>query len=83
MHVPLNLQSWFQGWVSPVGRPAWKAAGPELERLRREELRGLDGLRAISLLCGPADYHVPPRVARSTSGLVEHQRWFRKAAGHE
>jgi hypothetical protein len=62
---------------------AWRAAGPELERLRREELRRLDGWQAISLLCGPADYHVPPRVARSTSGLVEQQRWFRKAAGHE
>jgi len=62
---------------------AWQTAGPELERVRREELRRLDGLRAIELLCGPADYRVSPRIARPTSGLVEQQRWFKKAAGYE
>ena len=62
---------------------AWQTAGPELERVRREELRQLDGLRAVSLLCGPADYRVPPRAPRPTSGLVEQQRWFKKAAGYE
>ena len=59
---------------------AWKRASEGMERLRREELRRLDPQRAIALLCGPADYHVPPRAARLTSGLVEQQRWFRKAA---
>ena len=62
---------------------AWKRAGEGMERLRREELRRLDPQRAIALLCGPADYHVPPRAARPTSGLVEQQRWFRKAAGRD
>ncbi|HPM80113.1 MAG TPA: hypothetical protein PLF81_05410 [Candidatus Anammoximicrobium sp.] len=62
---------------------AWKAAGPELERLRREELRRLDPQRAIAMLCGPADYRVPPRAPRPASGLVEQQRWFKKAAGRE
>ena len=62
---------------------AWKRAGEGMERLRREELRRLDPQRAIALLCGPADYRVPPRVARPTSGLVEQQRWFRKAAGRD
>lgn len=62
---------------------AWKAAGPELERLRREELRRLDPQRAIAFLCGSADYRVPPRAPRPTSGLVEQQRWFKKAAGRE
>ena len=59
---------------------AWKEAGPELERLRREELRRLDTARAIALLCGPADYTVPPRAPKPTSGLVEQQQWFMKAA---
>ena len=59
---------------------AWKEAGPELERLRRQELRRLDVARTIALLCGPADYTVPPRAAKPTSGLVEQQRWFMKAA---
>jgi hypothetical protein len=54
----------------------WKQAGPELERIRREELRAIEGRRAIALLCGPADYTVPPRAPKPTSGLVEQQYWF-------
>jgi len=54
-----------------------------MERLRREELRRLDAERAIALLCGPADYRVAPRAPRPTSGLVEQQRWFKKAAGRD
>lgn len=62
---------------------AWREAGPVLEQLRRKELRQLDGCKAIALLCGPADYRVEPRLAKSTSGLVEQQRWFMKAAQRE
>lgn len=62
---------------------AWITAGPELKRVRWEELRRLDPQQAIAMLCGPADYHVPPRVARPTSGLVEQQDWFKKAASLE
>jgi hypothetical protein len=62
---------------------AWKEAGPELERIRREELRQLDGQAAIAALCGPADYTVPPRAPKPTSGLIEQQRWFMKAAGRD
>jgi hypothetical protein len=58
-------------WVA-----AWKSAGPELERIRREELRRLDPWTAIALLCGPADYRIPPRSPKPTSGLVEQQRLF-------
>ncbi len=58
----------------------WKEAGPELERIRRQELRALDGGRAIALLCGPADYWTPPRAPRPYSGLKEQQEWFKKAA---
>jgi hypothetical protein len=58
---------------------AWRAAGPALEAVRVEELRGLDGRRAIALLTGPADYRAEPRKARPSSGLVEQQRWFMKA----
>ncbi|MBI3298840.1 MAG: hypothetical protein HYZ75_11790 [Elusimicrobia bacterium] len=58
---------------------AWKAAGPELERIRREELRRLPP-EAVALLYGHADYTVPPRAPKPTSGLVDQQRWFMKAA---
>ena len=58
----------------------WQQAGPQLERVRREELRRLDPQRAIAILCGEVDYTVPPRAPRPTSGLVEQQRWFMKMA---
>jgi len=66
-----NGKRWVQGW---------REAGPVLEQLLRDELRRLDGHRAIALLCGPADYRVAPRAPKPTSGLVEQQRWFMKAA---
>jgi hypothetical protein len=58
---------------------AWRSAGPALEAIRRKELRALDSLTAIALLCGHADYHSPPRAPKPTSGLVEQQYWFMKA----
>jgi hypothetical protein len=61
----------------------WKLAAVDLERIRRRELRDLDTYHAIGLLCGPADYTVPPHAPKPTSGLVEQQRWFMKAAGRE
>ena len=54
-------------------------AGVALEKIRREELRNLDAYKAISLLCGPADYTIAPRAPKPTSGLVEQQFWFMKA----
>lgn len=58
----------------------WADAGAALEQLRREEVRRLDTLKTIALLCGPADYHQPPFAPKPTSGLVEQQRWFAKVA---
>jgi hypothetical protein len=65
-------------WVA-----AWQRAGPDLERIRRKEIRELDSYQAIALLCGPADYTQPPRAPKPTSGLVEQQNWFRKVAGRD
>ena len=58
---------------------AWRSAGEALARVRREELRALDGKQALSLLTGPDDYHLEPRKPRKSSGLIEQQRWFMKA----
>jgi hypothetical protein len=77
-----KLSEWTSQQIA-LGRrwvETWNAAGPELERIRREELRHLDPARAIALLCGPADYRVAPRAPKPTSGLVEQQQWFMKAA---
>jgi hypothetical protein len=82
---PLGLAAWTPEQIAAGKRwvQAWREAGPLLEKLRRDELRHLDAQRAIALLCGPADYRSPPRAPRPTSGLVEQQRWFMKAAGRE
>jgi hypothetical protein len=79
---PSALASWTPEQVALGKRwvEAWKLAGPELERIRRKEIRELDSFRTIALLCGPADYTRPPRAPKPTSGLVEQQRWFMKAA---
>jgi hypothetical protein len=80
-----GLENWSAAEIE-LGRRwvwTWKEAGEAMERLRREDLRHLDGARAIALLCGPADYRSPPRAPRPTSGLVEQQRWFQKAAGRD
>ena len=61
----------------------WNVAGKNLERIRRQEIRGLDTYRAIERLCGPADYTRPPRAPKPYSGLIEQQRWFIKAAHRE
>lgn len=57
----------------------WRHAGPELERIRHEELRAYryDPVDADSLLEMGDRYDGPPRL---TSGLVEMQRLFMKAA---
>ena len=60
-----------RAWVN-----TWRDAGPRLEAIRRRELRDLDAFTAISQLCGPADYHQPPRAPAPTSGLIEQQRLF-------
>jgi hypothetical protein len=76
-----SLANWTPEQIA-VGRrwvETWKLAGEDLERIHRKELRELDTYRAIELLCGFADYTLPPRAPKPTSGLVEQQRWFMKA----
>jgi len=76
-----SLADWTPEQIAQGKRwvQAWKEAGEAMEQLRREELRRLDACRAIGLLYGPADYRVPPRAPKPTSGLVEQQSWFMKA----
>jgi hypothetical protein len=62
---------------------AWERAGTAMEEIRRTELRQLDTYKTIKLLCGPADYTVPPRAPKPTSGLIQQQQWFMKAASSD
>jgi hypothetical protein len=77
---PSALASWSPEQIAQGRRwvQAWRSAGPQLERIRREELRRLDAYRVIAWLCGPADYRTPPRAPKPGSGLVEQQRLFQK-----
>jgi hypothetical protein len=76
-----SLADWTPEQIAQGKRwvQAWKEAGEVMEQLRRDELRRFDAGRALEFLCGPADYRVPPRAPKPTSGLVEQQSWFMKA----
>jgi hypothetical protein len=82
-NTPLSaLAGWTPSQIEDGRRwvEDWRRAGDALERIRRAELRSLDRRRAIELLCGS---HAVPRIQRtprSSSGLVEQQRWFMRAA---
>ena len=80
-----SLASWTPEQIALGKRwvQAWKEAGAAMERLRRDELRRMDPSATLALLCGPADYRTPPRAPKPTSGLIEQQRWFMKAAGRD
>ena len=76
------LDTWSPEQIADGRRwvETWRHAGLALERIRRAELRSLDTCRAIALLCGSTASKAPPR---SSSGLVEQQRWFMRAAQRE
>ncbi len=58
------IESWPPEQVDAARRwvQAWREAAPRLEAIRRQELRALDTFTTIAQLCGPADYHEPPRT---------------------
>ncbi|HMP76019.1 MAG TPA: hypothetical protein PKE12_06975 [Kiritimatiellia bacterium] len=58
----------------------WRQAGPALEQIRREELRRVDTVRALTGLLGLFQSACWTHAARPDSGLVEQQKWFRKIA---
>lgn len=58
---------------------AWQRAGPELERMRREDIRHADTARSIPAFDGLFEGAIRDYPAKPTSGLVEQQRCFRRA----
>jgi hypothetical protein len=57
---------------------AWKTAGPELERIRREEIKATDTKRDLRVFAGLATWALEQQPPASSSGLVEQQRLFSK-----
>lgn len=85
MNKPSALADWTPEQLA-LGRrwvETWKLAAADLERIKRKEIRELDTYATISHLCGSADYAKPPYAPKPWSGLIEQQRWFKKAAGRE
>jgi hypothetical protein len=56
----------------------WKQAAPELEAIRRREIREADNLKVLALLEGAFNHALRALPPRRSSGLVEMQAWFRK-----
>ena len=57
----------------------WRKAGPELEKIRREELRTIGPAESRRLFNSLLELGCLHRQIRTTSGLVEQQRLFQKA----
>lgn len=58
---------------------AWRRAGPELERMRRQSIREADTAAAIPAFDGAFEAAVRDLPPQPTSGLVEQQRRFARA----
>ncbi|MSU63042.1 MAG: hypothetical protein EXS31_11725 [Pedosphaera sp.] len=58
---------------------ACRRAGPELERMRRDEIREADTASSIPAFDGLFEGAVRDFPTRATSGLIEQQRCFRRA----
>lgn len=56
----------------------WQRAGEVMEAVRRKEIQGAETARALRQFTGAVLAEVRRRPERTTSGLVEQQRWFRK-----
>jgi hypothetical protein len=61
----------------------WQRVGPILEQINAEELRAMDAQEAIQRILPMCDWCFEHSEPRTTSGLVEQQRWFAKARMNE
>jgi hypothetical protein len=57
---------------------AWKEAGPQLEAIRRQEIRQADNLKVLAMLECAFNHAVREMPLRPSSGLVEMQEWLAK-----
>jgi hypothetical protein len=56
----------------------WRRAGEVMDAVRREEIQRAETARGLHNFTGAVLAEVRRRPERTTSGLVEQQRWFRK-----
>ena len=56
----------------------WENAAPELEAIRHREIREAETHATLALLEGAFNHAARSLPPRSSSGMVEMQRWFAK-----
>lgn len=56
----------------------WKEAGPLLEEIRRREVREADNLKVLAMLEGAFNHALRAQPPRTSSGIVEMQKYFAK-----
>ena len=56
----------------------WREAGPQLDEIRRREIRDADNLRVLASLEGAFNQAVRELPPRKSSGMVEMQKWLAK-----
>ena len=56
----------------------WKRVGPILDQIKAEELRAMDAQEAIRQILPLCEWGIKHSEPRTTSGLVEQQRYFSK-----
>jgi len=73
--IPPDELALMKRWVD-----TWKTAGPELERIKREELRAMTEQEALLRVERVMNSRAPDRWnrpdRRTSSGLIEQQRLF-------
>jgi hypothetical protein len=67
----MDEREMMRRWVE-----TWKRAGPELEAIRREEIRAADNVKVLDLLEDAFNAALESRTPRPSSGMVEMQDWF-------
>ena len=58
----------------------WQRLGPDLEKIRKRELKAISTPQALQNLAGAFEdcrLRFPPKP---TSGLIQQQKWFKKLA---
>jgi hypothetical protein len=56
----------------------WKEAGPELDAIRRREIRDADNHKVLAVLEGAFNHATRTMPLRPSSGMIEMQEWFAK-----
>ena len=72
---PAEATAWMsiEAWVR-----TWQEAGPQLEAIRRKEVREADNLHVLELLEEAFNHALQALPCRPSSGMVQMQEYFAK-----